>query len=119
LHNNGVQNVVWLLSPVDLGRRREASPGGSRVSPLADRLNDLIKDCVDATVKVIDYAAFARMAQRRVRRPVPPKRRDTERGRGQSIADWLAPTADLRAATSERRSRPAQLLTHASRPTTS
>ncbi len=97
LHNNGVTNVVWLLSPhVDLGRvPGQPSPEWKSSEPTRiDRLNDLINQ-VAATrdfVKVIDYAAFARdWPNGEFDEQYRPDGVTPNEAGAKSIADWLAP----------------------------
>ncbi len=97
LHDNGVQHVVWLLTPHDDVDHQAGQPSKdwpSSEPTRIDRLNDLINQVASTRdyVTVIDYAAFARAwpggefdDQYRPDGVTPNEAGAT------SIADWLAP----------------------------
>jgi hypothetical protein len=97
LHQNGVQNVVWLLSPhVDLGRAPgQPSPEWKSSEPTRiDRLNDLINEVASSRdfVKVIDLAAFTRdWPNGEFDEGFRPNGVTPNPAGAASIADWLGP----------------------------
>jgi peptidoglycan/LPS O-acetylase OafA/YrhL len=97
LHNNGVQHVVWLLTPhvdVDHEPGQPSKEWKSSEPTRIDRLNDLINEVASTRdyVTVLDYAAFARdWPGGEFDDQYRPDGVTPNDAGAATIADWLAP----------------------------
>ena len=97
LHQNGVEHVVWLLTPhIDVDREPGQPSKEYKASEPTriDKLNDLIREVASTRpfVSVLDYAAFARdWPNGEFDDTYRPDGVVPNEAGGRSIADWLAP----------------------------